>query len=191
LFDCARTLPRLDAVAAVDRLLRFDLDPVACGRLYRQLLNEPDAVRMRSALAVRDVRSQSPLESWGRCLVQDAGLPRPTPQLPAPVAGGRTMHLDLGYKAFRLGVEFDGFQHHSKPADVAYDRRRRGLLVDSGWHVAVFTGSTVLNDPEAMLSAILDLLLERGWRPPSRQLARIRKRIRHVAACMEAGHDTW
>ena len=83
---------------------------------------------MRAAFEVADGAAQSVPESQVRVHFLGAGLPRPTAQLPVPVASGLTLHPDLAWEEFKVAVEYDGLWHGD--ADQFHrDRRRLNLLV--------------------------------------------------------------
>jgi very-short-patch-repair endonuclease len=183
LVDCARILPRLEALAAADQLLRAEADldrarSIAARRPW------PTQQRRRIAeiLGMADPRSESPMESWCRCMIIDAGLPKVDPQVRVRLPDGGNAFLDLGFEEYRLGVEYDGLAFHTSPADSAHDRRRRALVAQTGWALGVFQAPRVIADPAAMLWQVTGQLQTRGWSPQPERLERVRKRINFIAA---------
>jgi very-short-patch-repair endonuclease len=183
LVDCARILPRLEALAAADQLLRVGADRDRARSIAaRRCWPTQQRRRITEILDLADRRSESPMESWCRCMIIDAGMPKIEPQVRVGLRGGGSAFLDLGFEEYRLGVEYDGLAHHSSGADIAHDRRRRSLIAQSGWALGVFQAPRVLADPAAMLWQVAGQLQTRGWRPPPERLERIRKRINFIAA---------
>ncbi|MEU5878966.1 hypothetical protein [Spirillospora sp. NPDC047279] len=162
--DCARWLPRRDAVAAVDQFLRrgvapADLAAMAAPAGYRR------SRRVAGALAAADDGAESPGESRARMVILDAGFPRPRTQAPAMGPNGRWVYIDLGYEDLRVGLEYDGERHHSGTAARARDERRLRWLRDRmGWEVIPLRRD-FLARPAPYLEALLTAMLERGWCP--------------------------
>ncbi|GAB3220130.1 hypothetical protein GCM10027447_04140 [Glycomyces halotolerans] len=183
LVDCAADLPRLEAVAAADQFLRAGVDSrglaAALERLHGDRLR-----RANATLLAADPRAESPMESWSRCLIADAGLPGPTPQLRVRTHGRRPRFLDLGWKGWKVGVEYDGMAVHTGTAAESSDRRRHRVLGDLGWKVLVLNASDVMEDPRRWLAELRELLLERGWDPDLAELHDVGARIDAVADAM-------
>jgi hypothetical protein len=67
--------------------------------------------------------------------------------------------LDLGYRDRRVGVEYDGEEHHSSDEQRAHDHRRRLDCERSfGWTVLGFTKSHVLGPSMELELALGELL---------------------------------
>ena len=105
-------------------------------------------VQLRELAPLVDPRSESPGESALRLRWLDAGLPAPELQVPVRAAGILRYRGDLGLPALRFLAEYDGREHHTTPADRAYDEQRRAWLRDRGWVVVVLTAREVLEHPE-------------------------------------------
>ncbi|MEV0198371.1 DUF559 domain-containing protein [Nonomuraea sp. NPDC050691] len=169
--DCARWLPRPEAVAALDQFVRRGVD-------LEELWRRAPSWHVRDTLALADRGAASPPESWLRVILVDGGLPRPATQIRVPLAGDRHAYLDLGWEPYRLAVEYDGQEHHTSAADQRRDDDRRAELRRQGWRVIpvrkdVFPGQTA-----ALLEHVANALIECGWRPTPRQTTRILSRIR-------------
>jgi len=184
LVDCAADLPRLEAVAAADQFLRAGID---AGSLSAAL--EPmhgDRLRRANAtLLAADPRSESPMESWTRCLISDAGLPAPVPQLRVRTPNGRSKFLDFGWDRWRTGVEYDAMATHLGLKAETGDRRRHQVLRNLGWEVMVLTATDVMEHPRPWLTSLRDLLLERGWDPSTNELKDINARIEAVSMALK------
>ncbi|MFF2086802.1 hypothetical protein ACFVVM_23765 [Nocardia sp. NPDC058176] len=133
-FDLARKLPRERAVPALDALCR------GAGLAPSAVLDFADGYpRARGCAAVRAVLQQvdpgaeSPQESLTRLLLVDHGLPAPTTQIVVrDIAGEFLARLDMGWKKWRVGVEYDGAQHWTDPVQRAKDIDRLAVLAEHG-----------------------------------------------------------
>ncbi|MGP3935022.1 hypothetical protein [Nonomuraea sp. KM88] len=135
--DCARWLPRMDAVAVLDQLARKGVDMDA---LWHRPLTP---WHLRDLLTLADPGARSPRESWLRVILVDGGLPRPAAQIRAELGDGRLAYLDLGWEEFKVAVEYDGQGHHTSPADQRHDGDRREDLRRSGWRVIIVRGDVI------------------------------------------------
>lgn len=189
--DCARVLPRLDAVAAVDQFLRHGVEPAQLRRHAARLGRAARSPVVDSILDAADARSDSPLESWTRCLVTDAGLPRPVTQLPVTMRDGSVAHLDLGYRRFAVGIECDGRRYHGTETAREHDTRRRRWLETCGWSIQVVHASDVFVRPDEMLDELRQRLCERGWRPSAEESTAMAKRVRYIAMAMRHDREDW
>ncbi|GAA2139960.1 hypothetical protein GALLR39Z86_06830 [Glycomyces algeriensis] len=186
LVDCAADLPRLEAVAAADQFLRAGIDAGSLSAALESL--HGDRLRQANAtLLAADPRSESPMESWTRCLVGDAGLPAPVPQLRVRTPNGRSKFLDLGWERWQVGVEYDGLGTHFGLAAESNDRRRHQLLENLGWEVLVLTASDVMEHPRPWLVRLRETLLDRGWDPNPNELRDINERIEAVHMAVGRG----
>ncbi|MEV5897243.1 endonuclease domain-containing protein [Nonomuraea fuscirosea] len=170
--DCARWLPRMEAVAIVDQFARKGIDLAA---LWHRPLN---SWRLRDTLSLADRGAASPRESWLRVLLIDGGLPRPTTQIRVALAEDRFAYLDMGWEEFKVAVEYDGQQHHTSAADQQRDADRREELRRRGWRVIAVRRDVIPGHIADLLHHVADALIERGWRPGPHGTNRILSRIR-------------
>lgn len=183
LVDCAADLPRLEAVAAADQFLRAGVEVHRLAEALEPLHGER-LRRANATLLAADPRAESPMESWTRCLIADAGLPAPVPQLRVRGPNGRSRFLDLGWDRWRIGVEYDGMATHFGLAAETGDRRRHHLLQTLGWEVEVLTASEVMEHPRPWLIRLRDRLLRKGWDPSADDLHDINARIEEIALAL-------
>ncbi|MFB9963635.1 hypothetical protein [Sinosporangium siamense] len=176
--DCARWLPRLEAVAILDQALRRGVHPDALRRRASLIYGAPGGRRVREMLALTDPRAGSPRESWVRVIVLDARLPRPTSQFTIPLSGGRTARLDLAWEDFKVAAEYDGHTRHTSDRDRFADERRRYELRELGWHVVPVRADVIPAHTAEFLTDIVNALLERGWHPSQEEMTRILAHIR-------------
>jgi hypothetical protein len=69
--------------------------------------------RLRSALHLADPGAASPKETWLRLLLIDAGLPRPTTQIPVQANWRLVGVLDMGWERYQVAAEYDGDHHRA------------------------------------------------------------------------------
>jgi hypothetical protein len=169
--DCARWLPRPEAVAVLDQFLRRGVDLEA-------LWHRPISWNVRDMLSLADGGAASPRESWLRVILVDGGLPRPATQIRVPLGDERFAYLDLGWPDFKVAVEYDGQKHHTAIVDQRYDEERRKELRALGWRVIVVRRDTIPGHTADLLHQVADTLIQQGWQPGARQTTRILARIR-------------
>jgi len=138
--DLGCTLGKRNGLALFDRFMRIhgitraEMDaemPRYCGRR--------GVVQLRQLVALADPRAESAGESWTRCEIEDAGLPRPEPQFWVIHRGRKLFRLDLAYPKSKVCVEYDGEEFHGDDKAREHDRKRRKWLRDHGWTVIVVT----------------------------------------------------
>ncbi|WUI04215.1 hypothetical protein OHR68_21235 [Spirillospora sp. NBC_00431] len=171
--DCARWLPRYEAVAALDQFLRRGVGIGELTAMARSLPGYRGNKRLREVVRMGDRGAASPGESWVRVAVMKSGLPRPRTQVPVRGERGEWLYVDLGYPEFRVGLEYDGERYHSGSKARVHDARRRAWLVrEMGWEIIPVTRS-FLRRPAPYLEAALTALLQRGWKPDNSTMERI------------------
>lgn len=164
--DLGRLQRRDVALAGMDAMAH--LGTVASAGIRAEI---PRFARMRGVVQLRslaplvDGLAQSPGESASRLRWLDAGLPRPTLQVPVRRPDGRYFYLDLGLPEHRFAAEYDGQAWHTSAPQRRRDQARRAWLRDeAGWTVLVFTRHEVYDRQIA-----IDLLAE-AWRNHRRGL---------------------
>jgi hypothetical protein len=175
--DCARWLPRYEAVAALDQFLRRGVEAEELTRMARSLAGYRGNKRLREIVRRGDRGAASPGESWIRVAVVDAGFPSPRTQVRVLGPRGQWYYIDLGYEQYRVGLEYDGALHHTGREARAHDaHRRRWLAKERGWDIIPITKSFLVR-PVPYLEALLTTLLQRGWKPDDATMERIAARL--------------
>ena len=153
--DLARTLPRAEAVAAVDSVLRARLVTLPqLAEAVAALRPSRGRPQCREVLALVDPLSGSVLESLLRVLLDDAGL-RPFETQYAVRAGRTTVgRVDFAWPQARLVVEADGFAFHADRERYRSDRRRGNALVVAGWQVLRFSWEDVTLRPATVVGQV-------------------------------------
>ena len=163
--DMAARLPAHQLVALGDALMRVgaldrtDLE----GRLAR-------ADRVRGVTAARawaphvTARSGSHEESLMRYWLLASDLPNPEVQLPIFDRWGREVaHADLGYRRWKIAMEFEGRQHAERE-QFGRDVDRYSLMAADGLLVLRFAGRHI-GGPGVIVDRTRRALVSRGWRP--------------------------
>lgn len=160
--DSAEDLDLVDLVVLGDSIVKnTDLTPqdlidaAATPGRHRRLAR-------RAATLVR-AGVDSPQESRLRMLIVLAGLPEPEVNIPIVDASGRVRRrLDMGYRDFLIGVEYEGRQHADDPGQWANDIARREELDNLGWRLLLVIAKDVYREPHTTLERLARLLRERG-----------------------------
>jgi Protein of unknown function (DUF559) len=152
--DLAAVLDRPALLAVTDQLL---LKRCTRSDLVDQLRLRPSgrgAARAREVLPLGDSRAESPMESWTRWLVHDAGLPMPDIQRDIHDARGWFIGRgDFVWEEQKVLVEFDG-DHHRDRKTFVEDVRRQNALIAAGWTILRFTSADVLGRPAYVIATI-------------------------------------
>jgi hypothetical protein len=157
--DLARHLPRADALVAVDGYLNKSL--ITQDDLRRSLIRWKKRPGIRQAYEIldySDALSQSGGESRTRLRLIDAGLPRPELQIPVvDVFGNVRYYLDLGWRQWRLALEYDGQEHHG-PEQAAHDDQRRSWIAQRGWTIRIYRKEHIFTSSQAFEEDVLTLV---------------------------------
>lgn len=163
--DVAASVELDELVAIGDKTLRTG----RCGlpRLAAQLQaakGQRGLVRAKAALPMLDARAMSSPESILRVRVILANLPPPEPQCEVLFADGSKVHLDLGYREYRVGLEHEG-RHHTEPRQFAIDTSRYTDLSADDWLILRSSSTDLAAGSRRLLTKLRAALVHRGWRP--------------------------
>lgn len=161
-FDLARHLPRAQALARLDALMRAT--PFAVERVLMLADRYPGARglrQLRELLPLVDGGAASPKETWLRLLLIDAGLPIPTTQIPVHINYHLFAMLDMGWEEFHVAAEYDGDQHRTDRGEYVRGERRQRKLPQLGW-----LNIKVIKEDRAddVIERVYRALRSRGWR---------------------------
>lgn len=149
--EVARSLKRPRALAALDAALRSgtcsrqDLHMAAVEQYGRRGI-----VHVRELIPLADAAAESPMESEARLVMVDQGLPAPELQVEIVDLSGQTWRVDFAWPDCKLAVEYEGFDFHSSPNDLARDRRKRNALRELDWRVMGIVANDVRGRPYEM-----------------------------------------
>jgi hypothetical protein len=161
-FDLGRHLPVGEAVARLDALHRaspFSAEAVLV--LAKRYPGARGLRQLRSSLPLVDPGAASPKETWLRLLLINAGLPRPTTQIPVHENWRVVGLLDMGWEKFGVAAEYDGDHHRTNRRQYVRDQRRLRRMEELGW---IVVRVIVEDKPEDVVSRVKDALYRRGYR---------------------------
>ncbi len=162
-YDLGRHLPRAQAVARLDALMRatpFSVEDVLL--LAKRYPGARGVRRLRMALPLVDGGAASPKETWLRLLLIDAGFPVPETQIPVQVNWRPVGVLDMGWESYQVAAEYDGDQHRTDRRQYVRDQWRLRKLEALGWRVI----RVIVEDrPDDIVQRVRAALLATGWRP--------------------------
>lgn len=141
--DLANVLPLKYVIAMGDQLIRqprplleFRTEPYAhlsgLRLLIRQHPNLQGVEKARLALEEMQVGADSYPETFLRLAMRDAGLPEPELQLRLDPNDDWSPAADLGYRRFRIAIQYDG-AHHLTRMQHSRDIRRDEAFLSAGW----------------------------------------------------------
>lgn len=160
--DLARYAPPYVGLAALDAFahLRLVTVPEVLARV-RALPGARNIARARQLVEQCEPATESAGESWLRLRLFQAGLPRPEAQITVRDHAGREVYrLDLGYREQRIGIEYDGEEHHFRTSaqQRADTRRREDLARRFGWQVVGVHRGDVLGSRNHLERAVADMI---------------------------------
>jgi very-short-patch-repair endonuclease len=148
----AATLPRTDAVVAVDQMIATGFVSLVTVRQLAARGLGAGSARARTVCDLADGLAESPQETRLRLLIRESGLPMPVAQFRVVDPRGFVARVDFAWPEQKVAVEYDGLWH-AEAGQFAKDRRRLNRLTAAGWRV-VFVTAADLGDPVALRARI-------------------------------------
>lgn len=161
-FDLGRHLPRDQALARLDALARatpFSVEDVLL--LAKSHRGARGLRRLNDVLPLVDGGAASPKESWLRLLLLDAGLPKPSTQIPVHRDWQLVGLLDMGWEDYLVAVEYDGDQHRGNRRQFVRDINRIAEMEKLGWVVIRVVAE---HRPDEIVERVHQALARRGYR---------------------------
>jgi Protein of unknown function (DUF559) len=153
-FDLARFLPRVDAVVALDAMLRqAKLSPAALLSYLTDHAWWPGVASARSAFSLADGLAESPMETRMRLVIVESDLPMPVAQFRIFSGKRFVARVDFAYEQYKLALEYDG-DYHRERTTFRFDMERQREMFHLGWRVLRFNADDVLRFPDRMLAEI-------------------------------------
>jgi predicted transcriptional regulator of viral defense system len=168
LLDLAATINRSDLERVMERAEALRLvDPLSLADLTARHPRRPGVTAIRKALGTAIAApTRSELEDRFLAVIDKAGLPRPSVNVPMQIAG-RWVEVDCLWADRRLAVELDGHSTHGTRAAFERDRARDRALNVAGWRVVRITWSQLRDHPRE-LAADIEALLRAERSPTAR-----------------------
>ncbi|VBA32507.1 hypothetical protein LAUMK35_05262 [Mycobacterium pseudokansasii] len=79
--------------------------------------------------------------------------------------GDVVARIDMGYDQLRVGIEYDGPQHWTDPAQRDRDIDRYTALLDLGWTIIRVTSQLLRNRQGTFVGRVVTALQAAGRRP--------------------------
>jgi hypothetical protein len=120
-------------------------------------------VQLRQALLLADGGAESPYETKTRLALVGSGLPRPQTQIEVLNEWGAVLaRIDIGWSEWKVGVEFDGAQHWTDPAQRTWDIDRLAELQARGWTIIRVSAELLRHRPHVVVERVRRALLAAG-----------------------------
>ena len=163
-FDLGRRLPLTEGVQRIDALMNAtDVKTVDIKEVAARHPGVRGLRQLRQTLEFVDAGAESPYESLTRLLLIQAGFPRPETQIRVLDEYGRVVaRIDLGWRDFQVGVDFEGAHHWTNPQQRNADAERYWALPRLGWNDIRLTSGMLHNRPQVFLDRVGEALIARG-----------------------------
>lgn len=163
-FDVGRRLPLLEGVQRIDALMNAThlkvADIAAVAALHPGVRG---LVQLRSTLACVDGGAESPYESMTRLILMRAGFPPLQTQIAVADRYGVTFaRIDMGWRDYLVGVEFDGAHHWTDSKRRTWDIDRLARLQELGWVMVRVSSGLLHHRPQVFLARVASALLARA-----------------------------
>ncbi|OBI06857.1 hypothetical protein A5715_19080 [Mycolicibacter heraklionensis] len=163
-FDLGRRLDQRQGVQRLDALI--NATDLRVGDVAAVAAAHPGARglrRLEQTLRLVDGGAESPYESLTRVILVKAGFPRPQTQIPVHDGYGHVVaRIDMGWKEYMVGVDFEGAHHWTDPKQRERDAERYNTLLNLGWIDIKLTSRTLHLTPGRFLERVGSALVSRG-----------------------------
>lgn len=162
-FDIGRTRPPEQAAVHLDALVRVSglkaADVLELADLRPGLRG---VRRLRDVMRLIDGGAESPQETRLRLVLINAGLPLPETQIEfRDRFGDVRVRVDMGWRQWKVAVEYDGVQHWTDRRQRSWDIDRIAMLEASGW-VVIRVSAEMLTRPDVVIRRVRDNLCAAG-----------------------------
>jgi very-short-patch-repair endonuclease len=106
--------------------------------------------KLPALLDLVDGGAESPQESRVRLILVRGGLPKPETQI---VFRDLHIRVDMGWREWKVAVEYDGIQHWADSRQRSWDINRLALLEEARWTV-IRVSSDMLKRPEVIVERV-------------------------------------
>lgn len=158
-FDLGRTLPLDQAIPLIDALMNATrVSSVEVAAVAAAHSGARGVRGIPGLLELVDGGAESPQETRLRLVLVRGGLPRPETQI---VFKDLRIRVDMGWREWKVAVEYDGIQHWNDRRQRSWDIDRLALLEAADWAV-IRVSSDMLGRPDVIVERVRSKLLERG-----------------------------
>jgi Protein of unknown function (DUF559) len=170
--DLARTLPFRQGVVIADAALRAGIVTLPglrrvgsdCGRW-------PGIGQARQVVDFADPKAESALESIGRVVFAEQGLPPPETQVSIVIGPGVVARVDFLWKRQRTIAETDGMMKYTDASVLRREKLRQEALADLGYEVVRITWQQLHEDPAEVAARLRRAFAHAGARRAARSAA--------------------
>ncbi|KAA0082829.1 DUF559 domain-containing protein [Mycolicibacterium sp. P9-64] len=149
---------RLDALMHATKLKTPDID-----LLVERHAGARGIIQLRNAISLADGGAESPQETRTRLLLVAAGLPQPTTQIEVHDDDGYFVaRVDMGWRQYKVGVEYDGAQHWTDASQRSRDIDRIAELNAMRWTIVRVSSEMLRHRPATVVTRVRTALRERG-----------------------------
>lgn len=159
-FDLGRRKGLTEAVIRLDALAdATGLDTAAVSSVATAHPGARGIVQLRQAVDLMDGGAESPQETRTRLPLINAGMRPPTTQLAVHDDFGHAFaRIDMGWPAFKVGVEYDGPQHWTDPERRSRDIDRYAELTAKDWLIIRVSAELLRCRPWVVVDRVRDAL---------------------------------
>jgi hypothetical protein len=163
-FDLGRRKGLITAVIRLDALMHStELKPADVELLADRHRGVRGLVQLRQALLIADGGAESPCETKTRLMLIGSGLPWPRTQVMVRNDWGVVVaRIDMGWEEWKVGVEFDGAQHWTDPAQRTRDIDRLAELQARGWAIIRVSADMLRYRPQVVVARTRAAMLAAG-----------------------------
>ncbi|MFC8041286.1 endonuclease domain-containing protein [Paenarthrobacter sp. NPDC057355] len=173
--DCARKMDIDEITVVADHLLRIPRPefenrtaPYCTPGELEEMLDRhwgtPGIRKARLALEQACVGADSAPETRLRLALGRAGLPIPEVNVRTELSPGVVRQPDLGYRLWRVAVEYEG-EGHSQREQIVRDIQREEDFARAGWTLIRVSKRHMSTDATTAVRKIRRALEEHGWTP--------------------------
>jgi hypothetical protein len=156
--DLEAGVQRIDALMNATDVKVSDIEAVAA--LHSGVRG---LAQLRRTLDLVDGGAESPWESLTRLLFVQNGFPRPETQIPVyDDYGVLVAVIDLGWRDYLVGVDFEGSHHWTNTAQRHWDAERFTRLPELGWQDFRVTNRMIRSGHRLVLNRVGAALIARG-----------------------------
>jgi hypothetical protein len=120
-------------------------------------------IQLRNAISLADGGAESPQETRTRLLLVGAGLPPPTTQIEVYDTDDYFIaRVDMGWRRYKVGVEYDGAQHWTDANQRSRDIDRIAELNALDWSIVRVSSEMLRYRPATVVARTRSALRERG-----------------------------